>query len=421
MVPYTPRNFAMIAVGLIVLTLNIANACAAKDGPFAVQMQNKIIKVLSGNNVVARQRAMITLKEDAGMTQALLGGLVQIAKNRIDRSPATQSSDPFLVEMVRLVGTVDAGESHEFLINLLDGPHTAIAMIAADTLGQNRRLAAIDKIQSLAKRPEYLASYGFRFNVIRSLAKMNSPDAFAAIDQLKNGLDGQLRFECDKLLTGITPATFDDDRAAFDRWTQSKAQKIKLASTGSDSQSRERIILAPSQYYGIDIHAKRMLFILDISGSMDEAEYDLSRLNLAKRELFRVIGQLPNDCEFSIMVFNTSIDVWHRQLVVATDHNKREAIAFLTRLGAGYQTNTHGAIRTALEFDNQLEAIYLLTDGRPTVGAIIYPPAIVEDVIFQNQFRHLNINTIGIAVDGPMKQFLEALAENGAGEFRAVR
>jgi hypothetical protein len=71
-----------------------------------------------------------------------------------------------------------------------------------------------------------------------------------------------------------------------------------------------------------------------------------------------------------------------------------------------------------LEFDDQLEAVFLLTDGKPTIGEIVSKPAIVADILHRNRFRHLNFNTIGIAVDGSTKSFLQQLAKESNGEFR---
>jgi Mg-chelatase subunit ChlD len=67
-----------------------------------------------------------------------------------------------------------------------------------------------------------------------------------------------------------------------------------------------------------------------------------------------------------------------------------------------------------------LEAVYLLTDGRPTEGPVIAPPAIVNDILHRNRFRHLNFNTIGVSVRGATEEFLKALADESGGEFRAL-
>ena len=109
---------------------------------------------------------------------------------------------------------------------------------------------------------------------------------------------------------------------------------------------------------------------------------------------------------------------WREDLVYASEENKLEAIQFVRRLGYGDRTNTYGALRRSLEFDDDLEAVFLLTDGRPTAGNIVAPSGIVNDILHRNRFRHLNFNTIGIAVEGPTESFLKRLAEESNGEYR---
>ncbi len=185
-----------------------------------------------------------------------------------------------------------------------------------------------------------------------------------------------------------------------------------------EPESLQRMRLKPQQYYGIDIHAKRLMFIIDHSGSMKDYWGGMTRLERAKAELTRAIYELPGEAEFAIVFYHTSVRYWRNELVPATEENKREAVNFIRRLGYGDKTNTYGALRYSLDFDDQLEAVFLLTDGRPTIGEIVAKPAIVTDILHRNRFRHLNFNTIGIAVDGATKSFLQQLSKESNGEFR---
>ncbi len=54
------------------------------------------------------------------------------------------------------------------------------------------------------------------------------------------------------------------------------------------------------------------------------------------------------------------------------------------------------------------------------MGPLVAPPQIIADVVARNRFRHLNINTIGFALDPQTVEFMQQLAELGAGEFKAV-
>ncbi len=143
-----------------------------------------------------------------------------------------------------------------------------------------------------------------------------------------------------------------------------------------------------------------------------------TRLARAKLELVTAIKDLPEDTEFAIAFYESSVRMWRDVLVQATEDNKLEAIKFVQKLGYGDRTNTYAALRNSLDFDQELEAVFLLTDGRPTTGQLTAPAQIVPDIIHRNRFRHLNFNTIGIAVQGSTETFLRTLAEQTNGEFR---
>ena len=118
------------------------------------------------------------------------------------------------------------------------------------------------------------------------------------------------------------------------------------------------------------------------------------------------------------MFYETGVRLWRNELVLASESNKLEAIASIRRLGYGDRTNTYGALRESLAFDNDLESVFMLTDGRPTIGATVEPAKILADILGRNRFRHLNFNTIGIAVNPNTEAFLKQLADGSGGEYR---
>jgi hypothetical protein len=253
---------------------------------------------------------------------------------------------------------------------------------------------------------------------------MEHPDAIEFLAELAQRLDGQLRFLVDKLLEEVTVDHFHGDQKRYEQFRQPKPAEAPVGRSGIfkaanfEPESLQRMRLKPQQYYGIDIHARRLMFIIDHSGSMKDYWGGMTRLERAKAELTRAILELPGEAEFAIVFYHTSVRFWQNELVPATEENKREAVDFIRRLGYGDKTNTYGALRFALEFDDELESVFLLTDGKPTIGEIIAKPAIVTDILHRNRFRHLNFNTIGIAVDGSTRGFLETLAKESDGEFR---
>ncbi len=403
---------ALVAFVCLFTSLSV-NVCQA------AKPDARLAKVLASKNETIRMQAIQALRNDPQHREESLSQLITVAKADAAATAPNELARPSMVDLLGLIGMVNHPEAKQLLIELLDSPHLGTAIVAADVLGKNKVTAAIDSLKKQFNRPEYAASYGFRFNLIRALALMDHPDAIECLELQRPKLDGQLRYEIDKLLANVTAGDFQGDAKRYAAWQASRETKIQLTSGGSESEERERMRLGgPQQYYGIDIHAKRMMFIIDNSGSMREADEGGSRLYKAKFELVKAIEQLPRDSEFAITYYSTKIYQWQPELMIASDENKRAAIAFVGDLGFGNLTNTYGALRLSLEFDSDLEAVYLLTDGRPTTGNIVSPSAIVSDIVHRNRFRNLNFNSIGIALDPDTEMFLRTLSEESGGEFR---
>lgn len=76
------------------------------------------------------------------------------------------------------------------------------------------------------------------------------------------------------------------DRSSDGRKHAHAGLKIRFDSSAtSSSYQGERVRLRPSKYYGIEIYAERLLFVIDCSGSMDSPSGETTRLASAKPEL----------------------------------------------------------------------------------------------------------------------------------------
>ena len=372
-----------------------------------------------------------------------------LADGRFDRiNDAQPELSDGVAAMIRFIATVQKPEATEALVRVLACKRKTWVMLASSVLAKHHHHDAIDEILALKDHASFESHYGFRFSVARSLTEMSHPDAWEALAKLNADLDGQLWHLIQKRLDEVTLDDFEGESERFESWRMSAGvmtedakeagdapnsneepkdaasdptlpKQMVLAPSMSPAAYRQRR-LAPSKYYGIDIHAKRMLFVIDRSGSMNTLEGYDTRMAKAKRELTNAISGLTEDSEFGILVFDTQIRSWKSLLVPATDKNKRDAAQFISKLSAGSSTNTYGALRTSLEFDDQLEAVFFLSDGKPTTGRVLDPAVILTDVLRRNEIKHIMINTIAITRDPILQNFLRNLAEPSQGEFRAV-
>ena len=391
-----------------------------------------LVRQLIGRNEEVRERALRRLEADRSAAVHSLSALVTAAARISEDTQRSRLAGPYVVRLIHLIGSIDDEVSEQGLIRLLDSPHTGIAMIAADTLGREKFYGAIDYLKRHIGHPEFERSYAFRFNLIRAFMQMAHPDALEFVSGQSKNLDGQLKYKIDQAFAEITIDDFRGDQERYEQWKadysdQTGPESLEANSSSGifkkashEPESLKRIRMAKQQYYGIDIHAKRLMFIIDYSGSMKEYAGSETRLDRAKSELIRAIDALPENTEFALMFYDDTVATWRNKLVPATEQNKQQANYFIRTLQPGDTTNTHGALRMSLEFDDSLEAVFLLTDGRPTSGEIVFPDSIIDDILHRNRFRHLNFNTIGIDLSPETTRFLKTLSKESGGEFRTA-
>lgn len=385
----------------------------------------RLVARLAGREEAVRVRAIEQLEANRAVARQALPALADAATSIAAAAAADDTVPPGVIRLLHLIGSFDDPLAEQVLIELLAAEHVGIAMVAAEALGERQFHGAIDFLKRQTSRPEYAANYAFRFHLMRALVRMEHPDAIEFVSAEAQRLDGQLRYRLEQTLDAVTVESFRGDRVRFENWSESRGRQGLFATAShqppAEPESLRRIQFGQPQYYGIEIHAQRLMFILDRSGSMEEYDQGMTRLDRAKTELIRAIESLPADAEFAILTYDTDVNLWRDGLVAASAENKQRAANFVRRVDYGDKTNTYGALRRALEFDDQLEVAFLLTDGQPTTGEIVAPVKILKDVLARNRFRHLNIHTIGIAVEGATENFLRLLAEETDGQFRPAQ
>lgn len=409
------------------------------------QSNRQLVVALSGTNDVKRIAAIhrIGVTREAqrtalpDMTEAmakLASNTKRVAINKRDDNDLPAG----VLQLINRIGSIDSPAATESLVNVFSCDRDSWIAAAALSLGSNHRTDAIEAIEALTEHPAYSERYGFRFAVAKALVQMDDPQAWDALAMIADQTDGQLHYLMHTTFEKVTLEQFDNDAERFARWQarvgvevespellgpkpeqpEPKANTIKLVDAPSESTKMK---LAESEYYGIPIYAKRLLFLVDCSGSMAEAYNGRVRMQQAKAELIEAIELLEPSTEFSILAYNERINFFQHDLVVATEENKYKATSFVRKLKPEKNTDIHGALRAALVFDSQLEAIFLLSDGRPTTGHLTAPAAILKDILSYNRFHNLTFNSIGVGVEAEMRSFLQKLAEPSNGEYRLVQ
>ncbi len=203
-------------------------------------------------------------------------------------------------------------------------------------------------------------------------------------------------------------------------------------------------------YYGISTRDKNVVFVLDISGSMEninepsieghiintavnqsasavnkalgggalgslaakQLQQESTKLGAAKRELIPTLKGLDAHATFSIITFESAVKSWRSTPVEAVDGNKTNAVLFVNGLKAGGATSAKAALKTALAIAGA-DVIFFLTDGQPTDSR---PEDILKMVSAANPDRKVTIHTIGVGQDQD-ETFLRELAAQNKGQY----
>lgn len=186
------------------------------------------------------------------------------------------------------------------------------------------------------------------------------------------------------------------------------------------------------RFFGTEVVSKKILFIIDISGSMALSDGGTTKVEKVKAELNKCIKALGKKARFNIVNFNSSVGAWSKKMVFATKRNKAAAIKYVTRMSAGGLTHTYGALERAFK-DKNADTFMLLTDGAPTMGksggrgtnsaSLISE---VETMVRQaNRHRKVKIYTFGFksmesGAESICIEFLKRLASEHGGKYTGI-
>lgn len=184
------------------------------------------------------------------------------------------------------------------------------------------------------------------------------------------------------------------------------------------------VTLEGPRYHDQPIRSSRLVFVLDVSRSMGWNR----RLESAKDELTRTLESLPSTTRFNVITFDDRAHIWRSEMVRASSGNVASAVKFVRALRPGNGTNTHGALSKAFH-EEEVDTIYLLSDGHPSVGLVTDGEMIRLAVAGWNRHRRVRIHTMALMRGDPpiafagredpprALAFLEDLAIENGGTF----
>ncbi|MBI5852153.1 MAG: VWA domain-containing protein [Planctomycetes bacterium] len=233
---------------------------------------------------------------------------------------------------------------------------------------------------------------------------------------------GRLREDVLDVLQSLTAMRFHQ-AARWNAWWEEHGANFVLipdGAAGPASRSGKADAAATSTYYGIPLVSDKVVFVVDVSGSMAAkvgTDGARSRLDEAKQQLRFVLENIPKQFRFNVVPFDTSVDPILAQMLPALDKTRAEALGKLAALQPRGGTNVHGALQRAFA-ETEVDTIYLLSDGAPSAGLIQDPTALADEVGRWNRARRIRIHCISIGTDSAM---MKRIAKESGGNYTLAR
>lgn len=387
----------------------------------------------------AASRETAALRRQLTILSLLCDGTVDAAATALSR----ETEGELLKTLPRLVRAFDGAKSGARLrsvaifvrsrvpaalealrVHLEDEKDPATIAIAIDEWGRAGLTAQVPEI--LGDWLDHESPH-VRSAAIRSLALLRDSSAIPALISRLEAFSGRQRSDVRAALVALTGQNFHGSQELWDRWWSEAGTGFQVPPLAEVEASLEE---AQGEvgvtFFGITTESQRVLFVLDLSGSMNFSmtpRYnpnddpgrppDLprgtepSRLDEAKRALRRSIGGLRKGATFNLVLYASDSWQWKSGLVEMDGDVRLEVLEHVDGLEAVGGTNLFGALRTALEVagadggdefaDPPIDTIFLLTDGRPSIGVTTDADAILEFVDDRNRSAGIVIHTIGLS------------------------
>jgi hypothetical protein len=365
----------------------------------------------------------------------------------------------------------------EQIAPMCDDPEMAVRCEALETLAAMKSELVVPKAITALNADVWQ----IRSCAIAALTAVRSKDAVDPLITRIGVEEGVLVPAIGEALANLTGKEFETDVAKWKQWWADNKSSYVLPTAEAIAYLRTKHVAATGavkkdfdkstvRFGGIDTKSRSIMFVIDVSGSMEaevtekerfsDGNYpSFQRIDIVKTELMNTLDRLEPYVNFNILSFATKVKPWKDKLMPATVLNKSAAKDWVKGLqaigGASKEdlatagltgsanlemgkTATYDALMTALnvkpnakgqgpktgdgttyndtkDYAVDVDTVFFLSDGRPTVGAFVDPDDILRELKEANDLRKVTIHTI--AIGEFQKDFMKKIAEQNHGQF----
>ena len=233
----------------------------------------------------AAYHALLAWKDDPQVGAFLLGVLKR-------ESRAKRKGPSCVVPLVMVLLASEPADTQGDLTKFLDAfaaapENVALLIDAADELGKLADAVSLVSLRRMTELKCFSSVFGFRRAVVQAMISVRLPKAMEALIDLLPKTDGEVRGDIRRYLVAVAGQIAVADDKAWSSWWKKHKEDFRFPPRDAKPLSAEAVPGTPS-YYGLSIQARRIVFVIDISGSMRGP-----RLEAAQRELMRRSTSCP--------------------------------------------------------------------------------------------------------------------------------
>ncbi len=344
---------------------------------------------------------------------------------------------------------------NEAALASLDAHDLPTLLAAVDALGASGDKSVAPAIEKLLRHKDWKVKSA----ALAALGRLRARSSIPVLIHFMAGTRGRLLGDARAALMAITGNQYGSKAEVWQRWWD----RVKDGWQVPETLPQKKADLAgydtggqTPDYYRIKTTSERVLYVLDLSASMNQfiryqprtnsrggasGWVSTKRISLAKKELVRVLKKLKKTTSFDIVAFDATVQPFRPRLVPATPGNVSAAVRWVEELqpwaeGGAYtkegwqrgETNLFAAIKwifgikgKGIHFTGKLkplaDTVFLLADGEPTCGELIVPDEILGVLEEYHEVSRVTIHTISFDLIGIGRQFLVDVARITGGTF----
>ncbi len=292
---------------------------------------------------------------------------------------------------------------------------------SADAVAQDRaeevRIAVTRLTASPAVVAELIgdASWRVRLAAMRAAERLRPVAAIPALIERVARDEGRVRARAVRALENLTGAACGGDAKRWREWWGRAATGFVVPAAPAErppDSTRSTI-----RFRKLPVESVRLAFVLDASRSMTElapGSEGKSRWDIVVHDLGEIVHRLPSEARFNVILFRTEVEAWKPRLTAASSGARAACRKWIEEAAPAGWTNLFDAVALALA-DDDVDALFILTDGVPSRGAETKRRAILDEIEYLNRFRMVQINCVQAGgAEGLNKAwdgFLEELAK----------